>query len=72
MRKTLFGTLRWARLLLRLNVLDEILKVVDLNKVIERIEREIILEYNLRKLQGKFEGKNLSRLLEEVEEEWRI
>ena len=72
MRKTLFGTLRWARLLLRLNVLDEILKVVDLNKVIERIEWGIILEYNLRKLQGKFEGKNLSRLLEEVEEEWRI
>ena len=56
----------------KINVPDEILKVVDLNKVIERIEREIILEYNLRKLQGKFEGKNLSRLLEEVEEEWRI
>ena len=56
----------------KINVPDEILKVVDLSKVIERIEREIILEYNLRKLHGKFKGKNLSRLLEEVEEEWGI
>lgn len=38
----------------RLKIPDEILKQVDLNKVVERLEREIMLEYNLKKLHGKF------------------
>ncbi len=43
---------------------------MDLDKVVEKIEREIMLEYNLKKLHGKFRGRNLEKLLEEVEEEW--
>ncbi len=61
-----------SEITLRLKIPDEILKQMDLNKVVERIEREIMLEYNLKKLHGKFKGKNLKRLLEEVEEEWGI
>ncbi|MBC7114957.1 MAG: hypothetical protein PWR13_933 [Archaeoglobi archaeon] len=61
-----------SEITLRLKIPDEILKQVDLNKVVERIEREIMLEYNLKRLHGKFRDKNLKRLLEEVEEEWGI
>ncbi|AKG92154.1 hypothetical protein GAH_00499 [Geoglobus ahangari] len=56
----------------RLKIPDEILKQVDLDRVVERLEREIMLEYNLKKLHGKFKDKNLERLLEEVDEEWGI
>jgi hypothetical protein len=56
----------------RLKIPEEILNQVDLDKVIERLEKEIMLEYNLKKLHGKFRGKNLERLLKEVEEEWGI
>ena len=59
-----------SEITLRLRIPDEVLKQVDLDKVIERLEREIMLEYNLKKLHGKFRGKNLERLLEEVDEEW--
>ncbi len=48
------------------------LKQVDLDRVVERLEREIMLEYNLKKLHGKFKGKNLEKLLGEVEDEWGI
>lgn len=43
----------------RLKIPDEILKLMDLDKVVERLEREIMIEYNLKKLHGKFKGKNL-------------
>lgn len=56
----------------KLKIPEEILKQVDLDKVIERLEREIMLEYNLKKLYGKFKSKNLERLLEEVEDEWGV
>jgi len=61
-----------SEITVRLKIPEEILKQVDLNKVVERIEREIMLEYNLKKLHGKLKGKNLGKLLEEVEEEWGI
>ena len=48
-----------SEITVRLKIPAEILKQVDLNKVIERLEREIMLEYNLRKLHGKFKSKNL-------------
>ena len=54
----------------KLRIPKEVLKQVDLDKVVEKIEREIMLEYNLKKLHGKFRGRNLEKLLEEVEEEW--
>jgi|GEM_PF-1633554 hypothetical protein len=61
-----------SEITVRLKIPDEVLKQVDLNKVVERLEREIMIEYNLKKLHGKFKGKNLERLLEEVEDEWGI
>jgi len=61
-----------SEITVRLKIPDEILKQVDLDRVVERLEREIMLEYNLKKLHGKFRGKNLERLLEEVDEEWGI
>ncbi|WP_144060490.1 hypothetical protein [Archaeoglobus sulfaticallidus] len=57
---------------IRLKIPEEILKQVDLNKVVERLEKEIMLEYNLKKLHGKLRGKNLEKLLEEIEDEWGI
>jgi len=56
----------------KLKIPEEILKQVDLNKIVERLEKEIMLEYNLKKLHGKLKGKNLKKLLEEVDEEWGI
>ncbi len=61
-----------SEITVKLKIPDEVLKQVDLDRVIERLEREIMLEYNLKKLHGKFRGKNLERLLEEVEDEWGI
>ncbi len=61
-----------SEITVRLKIPDEILKQVDLSKVVERLEKEIMLEYNLKKLHGKFKGKNLEKLLEEVEDEWGI
>jgi len=54
---------------IKLNLPEEVLKDIDLNKVAKRIEKEIMLEYNLKRLHGKFREKELSKLLEEVEEE---
>ena len=61
-----------SEITVRLKIPDEILKQIDLNRVVERLERESMLEYNLKKLHGKFRGRNLERLLEEVEDEWGI
>ncbi len=61
-----------SEITVRLKIPDEVLKQVDLDRVVERLEREIMLEYNLKKLHGKFKGKNLEKLLEEVDEEWGI
>ena len=61
-----------SEITVRLKIPEEILKQIDLNKVVERLEREIMLEYNLKKLHGKFKGRDLERSLEEVEDEWGI
>lgn len=61
-----------SEITVRLKIPDEILKQVDLDKVVKRLEKEIMLEYNLKKLHGKFRGKNLEKLLEEVEDEWGV
>ena len=61
-----------SKITVKLEIPDEILKQVDLNRVVERLEREIMLEYNLKKLHGKFRDRNLEKLLEEVDEEWGI
>ena len=61
-----------SEITVRLKIPEEILKQIDLNKVVERLEKEKMMEYNLKKLHGKFKGKNLERLLEEVEDEWGI
>ncbi|AIY90665.1 hypothetical protein [Geoglobus acetivorans] len=61
-----------SEITVKLKIPDEVLKQVDLNRVVERLEREIMLEYNLKKLHGKFRGRNLEKLLEEVDEEWGI
>ena len=61
-----------SEITVRLKIPDEVLKQVDLDRVVERLEREIMLEYNLKKLHGKFKGKNLEKLLGEVEDEWGI
>ena len=61
-----------SEITIRLKIPEEVLKQVDLDKVVERLGREIMLEYNLKKLHGKFRGKNLEKLLEEVEDEWGI
>ncbi|MHA1333205.1 MAG: hypothetical protein ACTSPL_03920 [Candidatus Odinarchaeia archaeon] len=53
----------------KLKIPNEILKLIDLDKIAEKVEKEIMLEYNLKILHGKFKDKNLSKLLEEVENE---
>ena len=45
-----------SEITVKLRIPDEVLKQVDLNKVVERLEREIMLEYNLKKLHGKVQG----------------
>ncbi|WP_456369575.1 hypothetical protein [Geoglobus sp.] len=61
-----------SEITVKLKIPDEVLRQVDLNRVVERLEREIMLEYNLKKLHGKLRGRNLEKLLEEVDEEWGI
>ena len=52
-----------------LEVPEEILKQINLNKVVERLEKETMLEYT-KKFHGKLEGEDLKRLLKEIEDEW--
>ena len=54
----------------KLSISKKILQQVDIDSIIKRIEEEILLEYNLNKLQGSMKDKNLDVLLDEVEEEW--
>ena len=54
----------------KLSISKKILQQVDIDSIIKRIEEEILLEYNLNKLHGSMEDKNLDTLLDEVEEEW--
>lgn len=61
-----------GKMTVRLGIPDEILKQVDLNRVVERLEKEIMLEYSLKKLHGKLKGKNLEKLLEEADEGRRL
>ncbi|MEM3563281.1 MAG: hypothetical protein QXR19_08635 [Candidatus Jordarchaeaceae archaeon] len=52
---------------LKIEIPEEILKQVDLNGVVKRLEREILCEYNVKKLRENLGGVNLEGLLEEVE-----
>jgi len=56
----------------KLRIPEEILKHINLEKIAEKVKDEIMLEYNLKMLHGKFKGKNLIKLLEEVENEWGV
>jgi len=48
----------------RINIPEDVLKTVGIERVIKMIEREVMIEYSVRKLHGKFRGKNLRKLLE--------
>ncbi|AMQ18861.1 hypothetical protein [Thermococcus peptonophilus] len=61
-----------GKIAIELNVPDEILKTLDINRLKRIIEREIVIEHSVKKLHGKFKGVDLKRLLEEVEEEWTV
>lgn len=61
-----------GKIAIELNVPDEILKTLDINRLKRIIEREIIIEHSVKKLHGRFRGVHLKRLLEEVEEEWTV
>ncbi|NJF25160.1 hypothetical protein [Thermococcus sp. Bubb.Bath] len=61
-----------GKIAIELNVPDEILKTLDINRLKRIIEREIIIEHSVKKLHGRFRGVDLKRLLEEVEEEWTV
>jgi len=59
-----------SEITVKLNISEKIFQKVDIDSIIKRIEKEILLEYNLNKLQGTMKDKNLDVLLDEVEEEW--
>ncbi|WP_324735215.1 hypothetical protein VFC49_08675 [Thermococcus sp. SY098] len=48
----------------KLNIPEDVLKTVGIERVIKMIEREVMIEYSVKKLHGKFRGKNLRKLLE--------
>lgn len=48
----------------KLNIPEDVLKTVGIERVIKMIEREVMIEYSAKKLHGKFRGKNLRKLLE--------
>lgn len=59
-----------SEITLKLNIPKEILNKVDLDEISKRLEEEIMLEYTIRKLFGKFKEKEIEKILQEVEEEW--
>jgi hypothetical protein len=61
-----------SKITIRLGLPKDIIEKVDLEKVAKRIEKEIMIEYTMKKLHGKLAGKNLMGLLTEVEEEWGL
>ncbi|MDV3104086.1 PIN domain-containing protein [Thermococcus waiotapuensis] len=46
---------------IELNVPDEILKTIDLDRLKRIVEKEVIAEYSARKLHGKFRGMDLKK-----------
>ena len=61
-----------SEITIKLGLPKDILEKVDLEKIIKRLEREILIEYTMQKLHGKLQGKNIDTLLKEVEEEWGV
>lgn len=61
-----------GKIAIELNVPDEILKTIDIKRLKRMVEREIVIEYSVQKLHGKFRDIDLKKLLREVEEEWAI
>ncbi|KUH34418.1 hypothetical protein APY94_01945 [Thermococcus celericrescens] len=61
-----------GKIAIELNIPDEILKTIDLKRLKRIVEREVIVEYSVQKLHGKFRGMDLKKILREVEEEWGL
>lgn len=61
-----------SEITIRLGLPKDIIEKVDLEKLAKRIEKEIMIEYPMKKLQWKLVGKNLMGLLTEVKEEWSL
>ncbi|MBD3191099.1 MAG: hypothetical protein GF308_10665 [Candidatus Heimdallarchaeota archaeon] len=57
---------------IKIDLPKDILEKVDLEKIVQRLEKEILIEYTMHKLHGKFQEKNIKILLTEVEEEWGL
>ncbi|WP_099209461.1 hypothetical protein [Thermococcus henrietii] len=61
-----------GKITVELNVPDDVLRSIDLNRIRRMVEREIEIEYVTKKLHGKFQSMDLRKLLKEVEEEWTV
>ena len=61
-----------GKIAIELNIPDEILKTIDLKRLKRIVEREVVIEYSVQKLHGKFRGMDLKKILREVEEEWGL
>ncbi|WP_048056181.1 hypothetical protein [Pyrococcus sp. ST04] len=55
-----------GKISIELNIPDEILKTINIKRVKRIFEREIVIEYSVQKLHGKFKGINLKEILREV------
>jgi len=55
------------KITVELNVPDDVLRSIDLNRIRRTVEREIESEHVTRKLHGKFQGMDLRKLLKERE-----
>ncbi|MFA4640560.1 hypothetical protein [Pyrococcus kukulkanii] len=61
-----------GKITIELNIPEEILRTIDIDRVRRIVEREIIIEHSVQKLHGKFKGMNLKEILKEVEDEWPV
>ncbi len=57
---------------IKLNIPKNIVDQIDLEKVKNNLEKEIMIEYTFKKLHGCMKDLNLNKILQEVEEEWAI
>ncbi len=61
-----------GKIMVELNVPDEILRSIDMTRVKRIVEREIEIEYVAKRLHGRFKGIDLRKVLREVEDEWTV
>lgn len=57
---------------IKIDLPKDVLEKMELEKIVQRLEKVILIEYTMHKLHGKFQGKNIEKLLAEVEEEWGV